>query len=120
MPGLTVDGNDAVAIHNAMQDPLARARRGDGPTLIECSTYRQSGHHVNDPGLYMPKDQLEAWKLRDPVIVMREHVVAAGASADEISAIDTRVEKLIDEAVAFAQESPQPSREAFLQEVSAA
>ena len=55
MPGLTVDGNDAVAVYEAMPEPLRRARAGEGPTLIECMTYRHGGHHVNDPGLYLPQ-----------------------------------------------------------------
>ena len=120
MPGLSVDGNDAVKVYQAMQEPVARARRGGGPTLIECSTYRHSGHHVNDPGLYMPKDKLAAWKSRDPVLVLREHLERAGEAAARIQQIDVQVDKLIEEAVTFAQGSPQPSREAFLEEINAA
>jgi pyruvate dehydrogenase E1 component alpha subunit len=117
MPGLTVDGNDAVAVLQAMQEPVARARRGDGPSLVECSTYRQSGHHVNDPGLYMPKEQLDAWKSRDPVLVLQNHLRSAGVSDDKIAEIDARVESTIEEAVTFAAQSPQPAVETFLQEL---
>lgn len=117
MPGLTVDGNDAVKIFQAMEEPIHRARSGGGPTLIECNTYRQSGHHVNDPGLYMPKEQLESWKSRDPIAVLRDHLIHAGIAEDKIAAIDGRVEQEIEEAVAFAQASPLPDREAFLQEI---
>ena len=77
MPGVTVDGNDAVVVYEAMQEPLRRARAGEGPTLIECKTYRHGGHHVNDPGLYLPKDELERWKAHDPLLVLRERLAAA-------------------------------------------
>lgn len=117
MPGLTVDGNDALAVLKAMQEPVARARRGEGPSLVECSTYRQSGHHVNDPGLYMPKEQLDAWKSRDPVLVLQNHLRSAGVSDDKIAEIDARVESTIEEAVTFAAQSPQPAVETFLQEL---
>ncbi len=118
MPGVTVDGNDAAVVYQAMQEPLRRARAGQGPSLVECLTYRQAGHHVNDPGLYMPKDELERWKARDPLLVLRGHLGLAGVGEDRIAEIDAGVERLIDEAVEFAETSPQPSVEAFLAEVS--
>ncbi|HET6819123.1 MAG TPA: thiamine pyrophosphate-dependent dehydrogenase E1 component subunit alpha, partial [Candidatus Limnocylindria bacterium] len=118
MPGLTVDGNDAVAVHEAMQEPIRRARAGEGPSLLECMTYRHGGHHVNDPGLYLPKDELEAWKARDPLIVLRAHLADAGVDEDDIKAVDTRVEQLMEEAVEFATASENPSVEAFLAEVA--
>ena len=118
MPGLTVDGNDAVAVHEAMQEPIRRARAGEGPSLLECMTYRHGGHHVNDPGLYLPKDELEAWKARDPLIVLRAHLADAGVDEDDIKAVDARVEQLMEEAVEFATASENPSVEAFLAEVA--
>jgi TPP-dependent pyruvate/acetoin dehydrogenase alpha subunit len=117
MPGTTVDGNDATMVYTAMQEPLRRARAGEGPSLIECMTYRHGGHHVNDPGLYLPKEELEHWKAHDPLLVLREHLAGAGVQAARIEAIDARVEARIDEAVDFAQASPEPSVEAFLAEV---
>lgn len=119
MPGLTVDGNDAVVVYGAMQEPLRRARAGEGPTLVECLTYRHGGHHVNDPGLYLPKDELERWKARDPLILLRARLVAAGVDDASIETVDQRVEALIDEAIEFAEASPQPSIEAFVAEVGA-
>ena len=71
IPGITLDGNDAIAIYQAMQEPLRRARNGEGPTLIECKTYRHGGHHINDPGAYMPKETLERWKSHDPVDALK-------------------------------------------------
>ncbi len=101
-----------------MQEPIRRARAGEGPTLVECMTYRHGGHHVNDPGLYLPKEELERWKARDPLLVLREPPRRRRASTRRaVAAIDERVERLIDEAVEFAEASPQPSVEEFLAEV---
>ena len=118
MPGLTVDGNDAVVVFGAMQEPIRRARAGEGPSLVECVTFRHGGHHVNDPGLYLPKDELERWRARDPLILLRARLVEAGADDAAIEALDARVEGLIDEAIEFATASPEPSVDAFLAEVS--
>ena len=118
MPGLTVDGNDAAVVFNAMRDPVRRARDGAGPSLVECMTYRHGGHHVNDPGLYLPSEELERWKAHDPLLVLREQLAKAGVNEAAISAIDGRVEALIEEAVEFATESPEPSLDAFLAEVA--
>ena len=117
MPGVTVDGNDAAVVHGAMQEPLRRARAGEGPSLVECMTYRHGGHHVNDPGLYLPKEELERWKAHDPLLVLRERLTGAGVDSARIEAVDARVEARIDEAVDFAQASPEPSVAAFLAEV---
>jgi acetoin:2,6-dichlorophenolindophenol oxidoreductase subunit alpha len=119
MPGLTVDGNDAAIVYGAMQEPVRRARAGEGPSLIECMTFRHGGHHVNDPGLYLPKEELERWKARDPLIVLRQRLARAGVDEATIAAIDERVEQLLEEAVEFATDSPNPSVEEFLAEVRA-
>ena len=118
MPGLTVDGNDAALVYAAMEEPLRRARAGEGPSLIECMTYRQGGHHVNDPGLYLPKEELERWKAHDPLLVLRRRLAEAGVDPAAIEAIDAVVERRIDEAVEFAEASPEPSVEEFLAEVA--
>ena len=118
IPGFTIDGNDAVGVYKVATDAVERARSKQGPTLIECKTYRHQGHHVNDPGLYMPQDVMAAWKDKDPVDILRNHLQASGAvTDDEIEAIDDRVQTLIDEAVRFADESPAPSAEQFLSEI---
>jgi pyruvate dehydrogenase E1 component alpha subunit len=119
MPGLTVDGNDAAVVLEAMREPVRRARGGAGPSLVECMTYRHGGHHVNDPGLYLPPEELERWKAHDPLLVLRERLAKAGVNDAAIAAIDERVEALIEEAVEFATESPEPSLDAFLAEVAA-
>jgi acetoin:2,6-dichlorophenolindophenol oxidoreductase subunit alpha len=119
IPGFTVDGNDAVVVYGAMQEPIRRARAGEGPSLIECMTFRHGGHHVNDPGLYLPADELERWKARDPLIILRERLARAGVDGPAVDAIDQRVEQVLEEAVQFATDSPAPSVEAFLAEVAA-
>jgi TPP-dependent pyruvate/acetoin dehydrogenase alpha subunit len=120
MPGLTVDGNDAAVVYGSMQEPVRRARAGEGPTLVECMTFRHGGHHVNDPGLYLPPDELARWKARDPLTLLRDRLARAGVDAAAIAEIDERVEGLLEEAVEFATASPNPSVEAFLAEVAGA
>jgi TPP-dependent pyruvate/acetoin dehydrogenase alpha subunit len=118
IPGITLDGNDAIAVYRAMEEPLRRARRGDGPSLLECKTYRHGGHHVNDPGLYMPQDELEHWKSRDPLVILRKRLIDKGVDEDEIEGINVRVERIMEEAIEFALSSPEPSLEEFLGETA--
>ncbi len=110
IPGICVDGNDAVAVYLETQKAARRARTGEGPTLIEAKTYRHGGHHVSDPGLYMPRDELEAWKARDPIIVLRNYI----DSDDKIKAIEEKVDQEIDAAIEFGKSSPDPSVEDFV------
>ena len=84
----------------------ARARAGEGPTLIECMTYRQGGHHVNDPGLYLPADELERWKARDPLILLRDRLAKAGVDEADVDASRRAGGRVMDEAVEFATASP--------------
>jgi TPP-dependent pyruvate/acetoin dehydrogenase alpha subunit len=117
IPGLTMEGNDTVQVYEAMKDPIQRARKGEGPSLIEFKTYRHGGHHVNDPGLYMPKDKLDYWKSRDPIDILNSHLIEAGVDDKDIEAINTQVENAIEDAIQFALDSPEPSVEAFLGEI---
>jgi TPP-dependent pyruvate/acetoin dehydrogenase alpha subunit len=117
MPGQTVDGNDAVIVFSAMQEPLRRARAGEGPSLVECLTFRHGGHHVNDPGLYLDRDELARWKAHDPLVVLRARLARAGVDDARVAAIEARVERTMDAAVEFAQASPEPSLDEFLAEV---
>lgn len=118
MPGLSLDGNDAVAIFDAMSEPLRRARAGEGPTLIECKTYRHGGHHVNDPGLYMPQDEMQYWKTKDPILVLQEYLHLAGIDDAAVASIDQRVDQAMEAAVEFALTSPDPSLDEFVQEIA--
>lgn len=113
MPGISVDGNDAVTVYLETKKAVSRARQGDGPTLIEAKTYRHGGHHVNDPGLYMDKAVMEQWKSRDPVNLLRERV----ADKAKIRRVEDEVELELAEAVEFGKNSPLPSVEEFLKSI---
>lgn len=111
---LKVDGNDVLKVYEAAKDAAAKCREGKGPVLIEAKTYRQGGHHVNDPGAYMPKDKLEHFKKRDPVELCRRHAQQIGKASDkEIENIIAEVEDRMAEAVAFAKDSPEMSADRF-------
>lgn len=110
IPGISVDGNDAVAVYLETKKAARRARNGEGPTLIEAKTYRHGGHHVNDPGLYMPRDELEAWKARDPIILLRNHI----KNDKKVKAVEAGVDQEMEAAVEFGKSSPNPSVEDFL------
>ncbi len=84
---------------------------------MEFVTFRHGGHHVNDPGLYLPKEELERWKARDPLDLLRARMVDAGFDDAAIAAIDDRVEGLLEEAVEFATASPEPSVAEVLAEI---
>lgn len=101
----TVDGNDIVAVYNAVARAVAAARVGEGPRFVECLTYRQGGHKRDDPGTYRPRAEVEAWLARDPVARMRSALEAAGLTA-EADAADAAATAEIDDAVTFAEESP--------------
>ena len=112
MPGVAVDGNDVLAVWTAMREATERARRGDGPTLIEAKTYRTVGHHEGDPvvGTYRTQEEIDAWVKRDPVDMFRRRLVEdfRVADAEELAAIEARIEKVVDEALEFARSSPEP------------
>jgi TPP-dependent pyruvate/acetoin dehydrogenase alpha subunit len=110
MPGLAIDGNDAVTVYRTTKQAVERARKGEGPTLIEAKTYRHGGHHINDPGLYMDQKILAEWKERDPLKLLRNKI----NNKAEMKKIETQVDKDLDEAIEFAKNSPQPSVEEFL------
>ena len=112
MPGIAVDGNDVFAVWLVMKEATERARRGDGPTLIECRTYRTVGHHEGDPviGTYRTQEELDAWVKRDPVEMFRKRLVEEYgiATPQDLAEIDARIEKIVQEALEFARNSPEP------------
>jgi acetoin:2,6-dichlorophenolindophenol oxidoreductase subunit alpha len=83
MPGVVVDGNDVERVYAAAREAVDRARRGGGPSLLECKTYRQRGHSRTDPGKYRPDDEVKAWLARDPLLITGARLRAAGALTDE-------------------------------------
>ena len=112
MPGVAVDGNDVFAVWLAMKEATERARSGKGPTLIEARTYRTVGHHEGDPvvGTYRTQEEIDAWVKRDPVDMWRKRLIEdyGIATADDLAAIDARIEKTVQEALEFARSSPEP------------
>lgn len=109
-----VDGNDPIAVHAVMEQAVATCRAGKGPVLIEAKTYRHMGHHVNDPGKYMPEDELAYYKARDPVDRARNALKEmAGVSDDEIAAIEAEIAAEFADAVEFSKNSPEVSTESF-------
>lgn len=115
MPGVTVDGNDVLAVYEATLAAVERARAGGGPTLIEGKTYRQRGHYEGDPMVYRSKAEMEEWKRRDPVSGFRVRLLAeAGIPEADVVAAEQAVQAALDEAVAFAAASPKPAPETAL------
>ncbi|MBL8580605.1 MAG: dehydrogenase [Rhizobiaceae bacterium] len=112
IPGVAVDGNDVLAMYEAMGEAVHRARRGDGPTLIESKTYRTVGHHEGDPvtGTYRTQAEVDEWAQKDPVATFRRKLIDdfEAAAAGELDAIDNRIEKVVQEALEFARKSPEP------------
>jgi TPP-dependent pyruvate/acetoin dehydrogenase alpha subunit len=112
MLGVEVDGQDVVAVHEAAQAAIQRARNDGGPTLIECKTYRYVGHHEGDPGTdYRTREEVQQWKQKDPVKIARARLLDSGVPESKLQQADLEVERLIDEAVEFAEKSPEPSAE---------
>lgn len=109
IPGVEVDGMDVLAVRTVAQEAIARARAGEGPTLIECLTYRFRGHSLADPDELRSKAEKEAWLARDPVKKLATYLTDKQlAGADELKAIDRRIRDVVEDSVKFAQESPEP------------
>ncbi len=109
VPNQTIDGNDIEAVIAAVEEAAARARRGEGPTLIEMMTYRWQGHFSGDPAAYRPPEELESWKAKDPLKRAKSRLMEVhGVSAEELDAILARVEEAIAEYVQFSLNSAAP------------
>jgi TPP-dependent pyruvate/acetoin dehydrogenase alpha subunit len=108
VPSNMVDGNDAGAVYQAAKEAVARARAGEGPTLIEAKTYRIRGHYEGDPEIYRTKEEVESWKEKCPIKRWRTVLLDRGIPAKTIGDIDARIDQELKEAVAFAEESPLP------------
>jgi acetoin:2,6-dichlorophenolindophenol oxidoreductase subunit alpha len=117
MPGVIVDGMDVLAVHEAVAEAVDRARRGDGPSLVEAKTYRYYNHHgIQNLGLkYRPDDEVLAWRERDPITTFEQRVIESGvASRDDLDAIWADVRADIERAIEFADSSPFPEPDALL------
>ena len=110
IPGHVVDGMDAAAVYEAAGAVIRRAREGAGPALLECKTYRFRGHSRFEPSTYRTQEELEEWKKRDPITHMA-HLLRArmGAAETELEEAEAEASRLIDEAVRFSEESPDPA-----------
>jgi len=120
MPGVLVDGMDVLKVRKAVEEAVARARRGDGPTLIEAETYRFRGHSLADPDELRDPKEKEAWGKKDPIPKFKQQMLDYGwATAEEIAAIEAEVDKEVDDCVDFADNSPKPESAQLLENVFA-
>jgi acetoin:2,6-dichlorophenolindophenol oxidoreductase subunit alpha len=119
MPGMPVDGNDVVAVREAAGEFIERARAGKGPAFLECRTFRWHGHFESKaPTDTRPKDEIEAWKKKDPIAAEERKLVSKGILTEaQLKEIDNQILAKIDEAVKFAEDSPYPAPEDALEDV---
>ncbi|MFB3817743.1 MAG: thiamine pyrophosphate-dependent dehydrogenase E1 component subunit alpha [Candidatus Methylomirabilales bacterium] len=121
IPGLRVDGNDAVEVCRRAGEAVARARRGQGPSLLDCLTYRFYGHFTGDAGhgiRYRTREEMDAWKARCPIAALQRRLTAAGVLTEaQAKALDDRVTARIEDAVRFAEASPWPAPQDALHDV---
>ncbi len=118
IPGVQVDGNDVLAVREAMEEAVARGRAGGGPTLIEARTYRWHGHNEGEEafaGDYRPQEEQDMWRAREPIAAYRRHLLAAGFDEAALDAVDTEETAAVEAAVAFAEASPFPDPAEALQ-----
>ena len=108
VPARTVDGNDVWAVREAALEAVARARAGEGPTLLECQTYRHHGHSKADPAKYRPPEEVERWLARDPLSVARRRLSDLGVSEEELADAESSVKARIERAVENALAAPYP------------
>src|ERR1700704_1743580 len=107
--GVSINGNDVLAVYQTTQGALARAREGDGPTLIECKTYRWHGHSEHDKAFYRTNEELAMWKSRDPIPTFTTYLKGLNVLTDEhMKDIEARVKTAIDDAVEFAANAADP------------
>jgi TPP-dependent pyruvate/acetoin dehydrogenase alpha subunit len=111
IPGLQVDGQDVLTVYDAAGEAVERARSGDGPSLLECLTYRYVGHHEGDPGTeYRTQEEIDEWKKRDPILLFQDYLLGEkAATPGELDQIDKEARALIREALEYANSSPWPS-----------
>lgn len=109
IPSSAVDGMDPVAVHNAMDEAASRARAGEGPTFLEMRTYRYKGHSMSDPQKYRTKEEVESYKAKDPIEIVKQAIEKNGYADEKwFEEIAAKIKAQVDEAVQFAEESPWP------------
>jgi len=118
IPGVTVDGTDVMAVYEAVGEAVARARKGEGPTLVECKVCRWRGHHEGDPQTYRSKEEVDNCIKKDPIPKFRKKLLEMGVLRErDADRIHQEIDEEIDKAVKFAEESPLPEVEDVLQDV---
>ena len=106
LESILVDGNDADVMHDTAVKTIAKARSGDGPSLVEALTYRHGGHSRGDPATYRPKDEVREWMSRDPIQIYRQRLTSSGVEAEALRKIDEETRKKVDEATDEARNAP--------------
>jgi pyruvate dehydrogenase E1 component alpha subunit len=109
IPGIVIDGMDLLSVYNEAKKAIDRARKGEGPALIECKTYRYMGHSRFEKAEYRTKEELEEWKKKDPIITFKTYLRKnLQVKEQEITTIDKEVDRVIEESVSYAEKSPDP------------
>ncbi len=118
IPGIIVDGNDVLAVYEAASEAIALARKGGGPSLVECKTYRVRGHFEGDPMAYRDEEQAKEWMAKDPIMRFEEKLLEMGILASaQIEAMIPDIEKEMEDAVEFAEQSPFPDPSELMTDV---
>jgi pyruvate dehydrogenase E1 component alpha subunit len=118
LQGQQVDGMNVMEVHQATQAALEKIRSGAGPQFLEMLTYRFEGHSMGDPLRYRTKDEVEKWREDDPIGILERHLLAEKVTdKEELEAVDEQVEKDLEKAVQFAEESPLPGPEALFENI---
>ncbi len=119
LPKIVIDGNDADAVYRTAMAAYEKARNGEGPSLIECITYRHSGHSRADPAKYRPEGELEKWKERDPIKLYRERLLEFGIDPEVMKGIEEGIKREVDEATEKCKASPPPPLDVLTTDVYA-
>ncbi|WP_028582601.1 thiamine pyrophosphate-dependent dehydrogenase E1 component subunit alpha [Desulfogranum japonicum] len=120
MPGVIVDGNDVTAVYEAITAAVARARKGEGPSLVECKTYRWRGHFEGDACTYREKDEVDEWIKKDPIPRCAQKMLDEGILTEkELDALHAKIDTELQEAITFAEESPLPEPADLFEDVYA-
>ena len=118
IPGVTVDGQDAEAVYRVMHEAADRARRGEGPTLIESKTYRYRGHSRTDPAEYRPAGELDQWLARDPITILADRMIAdQQLSGDQLGQIKADADREVQEVIEWALNEPYPAIESLHEDI---
>ncbi|RDW21498.1 pyruvate dehydrogenase (acetyl-transferring) E1 component subunit alpha [Oceanobacillus arenosus] len=123
IPSIVVDGMDVFAVREAAKEAVQRARNGEGPTLIECKTYRYFGHFAGEPHVlkkpYRTDEEIESHRQNDPIERLKRHLVEEGVDEVEFAEMEAKVHEIIEDGVVFMKESPRPTLEAALEDAYA-